>query len=262
MKMNSGDNFEYMKGTLPLIKCNELTFTHGFSTREGGVSTDRDKISLDLGSTDGTDVTENRKRFASALSSDIGSMFFAKQIHSDRIERVTRENIGQQFECDGFVTNEKGLLLTVKVADCVPILLEDSNNTVIAAVHAGWRGTVKGIVLRALEEMEKLGAKRESIKAAIGPSIHSCCYEVDDPFVSAVKSSPCAESALKFITPTADGKYRASLQDMNYDLLSRFGVKNISVTSLCTCCNKDFFFSHRGLGAKRGLMMAGIIIDG
>ena len=261
MKNLIGADFELTNEPLPLIRCAELEYTHGFSTRLGGVSTEKGKTSLDLGSTDGVDVAENRRRFSSALCSDAKNMFSAKQIHSDIVLSVSGNDIGQQYECDGFVTAEKGLLLTVKTADCVPILLEDSENGVIGAVHAGWRGTVKGIVIKAIQKMELLGAKRESIKAVIGPSIHPCCYEVDEPFVCEVKKSPCSDIALKFIIPRGNGKYTADLQGINSALIRESGVGKIYVSPLCTCCNKDLLFSHRGSGGTRGLMMAGIIID-
>ncbi len=250
-------------GALPLLTSNNIKCSHGFSTREGGVTADKLLGSLDLGAGNGEDVVENRRRFASALGSDISRMFSAKQIHSDRVVSVTKENIGQQFECDGFVTAERGLLLTVKVADCVPILLEDAKNKVIAAVHAGWRGTVLGIAEKAVCEMESLGAKRADITAAIGPSIHHCCYEVDDPFVSAVRESPCSETVLPYIFPSdKEGKYYGDLQGMNRAILELCDIKNIWVSPLCTCCNKDLLFSHRGSGGRRGLMMAGIVMNG
>jgi YfiH family protein len=261
MEKNIGSDFTLTNAPLPPIKCSALEYTHGFSTRLGGVSTEEGKQSLDLGAGTGSDVSENRKRFASSLFCDLENMFSAKQVHSGIVETVGRENRGQQYECDGFVTAEKGLLLTVKIADCVPVLLEDAKNGVIGAVHAGWRGTVKGIVKNAVEKMILLGAKPENIKAVIGPSIHPCCYEVDDPFVCAVKESECSEVALKFISSQGNGRYRADLQGMNRALLAESGVKSICVSPLCTCCNKELLFSHRGSNGKRGLMMAGIVID-
>ena len=258
---NCGD-FYFDNFPLVMHKCRGMTFSHGFSTRLGGITDDEDRGSLDLGAGDGEDVSENRKRFANALLSDTDVMFSAKQIHSDKILCVTKDDIGQYFECDGFVTSEKGILLTVKIADCVPILFEDVENGVIGASHAGWRGTVAGIAQKTIESMEKLGAKRENIIAVIGPSIHSCCYEVDDPFVCAVKGSPCAEIVLPFISPKNKlGKYFADLQGMNYALLSACGIQKIYVSPLCTCCNKDVLFSHRGSNGKRGLMMAWIIMN-
>lgn len=258
------NGFFIKKGNIPYLVCDSITYTHGFSTREGGVSNGNGLDTLDLGMGDEKDIYENRRRFASALSSDVSSIFSAKQIHSSKVVTVTSADIGKHFECDGFVTKEKGLLLTVKVADCVPILLSDEKNGVIGAVHAGWRGTVSGIVPEAIKAMTELGAEVHHIKAAIGPCIHSCCYEVDMPFVKAVKEARYGEELLSFIVPSdKDGKFYADLPNMNLHLLTLSGLseKNITISSHCTCCESDVFFSHRASGGKRGLMMAGIVMD-
>ncbi len=250
------------KGALPILVSDNIKFTHGFSTREGGVSHGNGLDTLDLGMGDEKDVTENRRRFASALGSDISNMFSAKQIHSNIIEAVTKSDLGRHFECDGFVTNEKELLLTVKVADCVPILLSDENG-VIAAVHAGWRGTVSGIAVNAVKKMISLGASAENIKAAVGPCIHSCCYEVDIPFVNAVKKAEYGNELLSFIIPSEkEGKFYADLTEMNRHLLVSAGVKedNINICPVCTSCESNIFFSHRASHGKRGLMMGGIVL--
>lgn len=258
------DGFFLKKGNIPYLVCGGITFTHGFSTREGGVSRGNGLDTLDLGMGNENDVYENRRRFALALSSDISSMFSAKQIHSTKVVTVTSSDIGKRFECDGFVTKEKGLLLTVKVADCVPILLSDEKNGVIAAVHAGWRGTVNGIASEAVRAMTELGAEVRHIKAAIGPCIHPCCYEVDIPFVNAVKEARYGKELLPFIVPSdKDDKLFADLPSMNLQLLTLCGLseKNITISSQCTCCESNVFFSHRASGGKRGLMMAGIVMN-
>lgn len=258
------DGFSLKKGNIPYIICDSIVFSHGFSTREGGVSHGNGLDTLDLGMGEENDVYENRRRFASALSSDVSLMFSAKQIHSTKVVTVTSSDIGKRFECDGFVTKEKGLLLTAKVADCVPILLSDEKNGVIGAVHAGWRGTVNGIAVEAVKAMTRLGAEPHHVKAAIGPCIHSCCYEVDIPFVSAVKESRCGNELLKFIAPSdKEGKFYADLPSMNLHLLtlSELPKSNIAVSSHCTCCESDVFFSHRASAGERGLMMAGIVMS-
>ncbi len=249
-------------GALPLLLSSNIKCSHGFSTREGGVSHGDGLDTLDLGMGKERDVTENRRRFASALGSDVSRMFSAKQIHSSIVEAVTKNDLGRYFECDGFVTNEKGLLLTVKVADCVPILLYDGIG-VIGAVHAGWRGTVSGIAVNAVKKMISLGAAAENIKVAIGPCIHSCCYEVDIPFVNAVKESEYGSELLQFVTPSdKEGYFYADLPEMNRHLLALSGIKNenINICPSCTCCESDRFFSHRASRGKRGLMMGGIIL--
>lgn len=250
--------------SLPLLTYPSFPFSHGFSTRLGGVSTDPSLSSLDLGMGEKDDVDENRRRFAAAFSLPPKALFFAKQLHSDKIETVTEEDVGRDFACDGFVTDRKGLLLAVKTADCVPILLGDRQAGVIGAVHAGWRGTVKGIVLRAIDAMEALGARPERIRVLIGPCIHSCCYEVDDPFFEAVKASPYASLLTDAVKPSnvKDGSYYADLTEMNRRLFQSYGVteERIATSGFCTCCAPSLFFSHRASFGRRGLMMAGIAL--
>lgn len=248
---------------LPLIKNKAFGFKHGFSTREGGVSVGGGRDSLDLGAGEGEDVSENRKRFARALGTSDEKLVFAKQIHSNKVVTVTAENYTDKFECDGFVTAEKGILLAVKTADCVPILLCDKENGVIGALHAGWRGTVSGIALKGVEKMKELGSDEKNVAVLIGPCIHSCCYEVDIPFVDAVKSSEYGASLVSFIKEARKPeKFYASLTDMNKHLLKLSGIReeNIYVSELCTCCNRSMLFSHRASQGKRGLMMAAAVM--
>ncbi len=249
-------------GALPLIVSNNIKCPHGFSTRDGGVSHGDGLDTLDLGMGDDRDVNENRRRFASALRSDISRMFSAKQIHSNIVETVTERDLGRKFECDGFVTNEKDLLLTVKVADCVPILLYDEIG-VIAAVHAGWRGTVSGIAVNAVKKMISLGASAQNVKVAVGQCIHPCCYEVDIPFVRAVEEAEYGNELLEFITPSSkEDKFYADLPSMNKHLLisAEIRAENINIYEECTSCHSDVFFSHRASHGKRGLMMGGIVL--
>ncbi len=256
------DGFTKKHGTVPYLVSNNIAFPHGFSTREGGVSRGSGLDTLDLGMGEEKDVKENRRRFAASLGSDTDKMFSAKQIHSASVETVAANDLGKSFECDGFVTKEKNLLLTVKVADCVPILLTDSKS-VIAAVHAGWRGTVSGIAINAVSKMLSLGASANDITAAIGPCIHPCCYEVDIPFINAVKASEYGDELARYIIPSnKPDKFYADLPSMNKHLLIMAGIKpeNINMANHCTSCESDVFFSHRASGGKRGLMMAGIVM--
>ena len=255
--------FALVSESLPLLTCPALGVTHGFSTRMGGVSTESGLDSLDLGAKAGTpEVTENRRRFAAALGVTPDRTFIATQIHSTRVEVVTTADCGRAFDCDGFVTNQEGLLLTAKSADCVPILLSDRQHHVIAAVHAGWRGTVAGIATEAVRKMVSLGADPEGIVAAIGPCIHRECYEVDEPFVAAVREQNQALTAFVSPHPKKEDRYRADLVAMNRHLLLSAGLstKNVYATGFCTACSSSFLFSHRAGGGKRGLLMAGIVL--
>ncbi len=255
--------FAMMKEPLPHLVCPTLTVTHGFSTRLGGVSRGNGLDTLDLGAEAGScEVAENRRRFAEAFGVTPDRMVSAKQIHSATVETVTEDDLGRDFACDGFVTNQKGILLTVKTADCVPILLCDPGHQVIAAVHAGWRGTVADIASAAVIKMIGLGADPSAIVVAIGPCIHRECYEVDEPFLASVTEQNEALTAFVTPHPKKPDRYLADLVAMNRHLLLGAGLRreNIYATGFCTACANDLFFSHRASGGKRGLLMAGIVL--
>ncbi|MBQ4065612.1 MAG: peptidoglycan editing factor PgeF [Clostridia bacterium] len=262
-KRNFISGFSFVRGTVPRLVCPAIKASHGFSTRMGGVSRGNGLDTLDLGAETGSDaVTENRRRFAETLGGTPNRMFSAKQIHSALVETVTEDDLGREFACDGFVTNRKGLLLTVKTADCVPILLYDEKAGIIAAVHAGWRGTVAGIASEAVAKMTTLGAEPSAIVAAIGPCIHRECYEVDEPFFAAVQIQN--EMLTAFVTPhpRKGDRYLADLVAMNRFLLLGAGLReaNVYTTGFCTACADALFFSHRTSGGRRGLLMAGILL--
>lgn len=259
----SGFAFTTAKG-VPLLTCPALAVPHGFSTRLGGVSHGEGLDTLDLGMGTPDKVSENRRRFARGIGAAPSRLITARQIHSAKVETVTAKDVGRPYECDGFVTREEDLFLTVKTADCVPILLCDPHHRVIGAVHAGWRGTVAGIAAEVVKAMCTLGADPSRIVAAIGPCIHSDCYEVDDPFVSAVAASEHGKALLRYVLPNTqkEGHYRADLPQMNRFLLEIAGVSaaRIFASGFCTCCSSHLFYSHRASKGKRGLQMAGIFL--
>lgn len=251
---------------------------HGFSTREGGVSTLPHLASLNL--TDGLgDSEENVKKntdiFAKAITGGrLGGECTVRtnQIHSAKVRVVDRLCAGEGYSCamgedgDGFVTDSPGVMPIIRVADCVPVLLLGEKadvSPVIGAVHAGWRGTVCGIVGEAVRKMVSLGCVRESIRIAIGTHIKPCCYEVDDPFYEAVAAQQSADFAARHIRPSEKaGKHQADLAGMNIEILAGEGVKRerIDVSPYCTACQPNVFFSHRASLGKRGIMGAGIVI--
>ena len=247
------------KNGLVFYRSPRIGAPHGFSTRTGGVSIPSHLFSLNLGRNLGDDpraVDENYRRFCSAVGVDPASVVYTKQIHSASVLTVGAADAGATYECDGFVTKEKGVTLSVRTADCVPILFWSPDGA-IGACHAGWRGTVAGIQRVTLEKMADLGADVSKIRAAIGAAIHACCYEVGPDFVDAVASSPFGEICSGFIT-SEEGSYHADLIGMNIALLTGAGVReeNIAVSSECTCCRPDVFFSHRASHGKRGVMAA------
>ena len=251
---------------------------HGFSAREGGVSTIPHLSSLNLtrGLGEGEEnVRQNLDIFARAVSGDIlggESVVCAHQIHSANVRLIDKANAGEGYsidmgeDADGFVTDIPGVMPIVRVADCVPILFAGSKadgSPVIGAAHAGWRGTVNGIAAVTVEKMLSLGCRRETVRVAIGTHIGYCCYEVGDDFYTSVSEIRSPEFAARHIKSThVAGKYMADLTGMNLEILSYAGIspEQVEVSPYCTACDSETFFSHRKSGGRRGTMGAGIVI--
>jgi len=238
---------------------------HGFTTKCGGFSSGKIE-GLNLGFRCG-DERENVMKNYKAVSEDLGLPFenivTAKQTHSTNIRIITEEDIGKGVsrdsdieETDGLITNCRNIPLVVFYADCVPILLGDSVKGVVAAVHSGWRGTAEGIVSNAIKLMqEKFDCDTVNIRAAIGPSIGQCCFEVGEEVA--------VHFDKEFVKARNDGKFMIDLWSVNKNLLLNSGVKdeNIDVLGMCTMCNSDILYSYRCHGEKTGRMGAFIMID-
>ncbi len=239
---------------------------HGFSTRVGGVSQGI-HTSLNLGSTRGDDpdcVRENYRRFCEAIGADVTRIVMSNQIHSTAIRTATTADIKKDlydpegYDCDGLITNVPGLALTIFSADCIPVLLYDPAKRVIAAVHAGWRGTAGDIAGKAVWKMrETYGCKAEDILTAVGPGISRCCFEThaDVPDAMTDALGPLAGA---HIAALDNGKYRVDLKHINAALLQRAGVSSdhIEISEDCTACRPDLYWSHRVTQGKRGSQAA------
>ncbi len=159
-------------------------------------------------------------------------------------------------EADGLLTGEAGLFLGVKTADCLPLLLVDPDARAIAAVHAGWRGTVAGIARRAVEHLERrFGSKPSRLLAAIGPGIGPCCFEV----------GPEVAAQFRDLFPDCAGLDRRTQLDLveaNLRMLEQAGVPRAQVDAgrLCTCCQPGEFHSYRRDGQRAGRMFSVIAI--
>ena len=259
------------------IKSNILRAPHAFATRRGGVSVLPHTKTLNLAFGRGDEdsvVLENLEIFAKSVGFEARSIVSHPQIHSDRIITATAQNRGDGYficdgvdGCDGYITRERGVTLGIKTADCVPILFEaekDGEIIAVGATHAGWRGTVANIAGKCVERLcGELGAELSGIRVAIGPCIHSCCYEVSSDVYDAVKDNLGGDIAEKFVVPSAEeGKYTCDLAEINRALLIRRGVfaENIEIIDECTCCNPQKFFSHRYSNGQRGTMLNVIFI--
>jgi|SRR5579862_734312 len=256
---------------------------HGFSTREGGVSRAYGGHALNLGFTkqdSRSAVERNRRIFLRQLKVNASWPLVAlRQIHSDLIHRVDAAP-EHPLTGDGLVTSTPEILLAIQTADCLPLILVDPMQRVVGVFHAGWRGTVKRIAQKGIGEMRRwFSTKPEDVKAAIGPGIHSCCYqvgpEVRDQFESQfayaadlfreMKESDAVreEYPLLFLTARAPGhselptKLFLDLVEANRRQLIDTGVlaKNITASELCTACRTDLLFSYRAEKGITGRMM-------
>jgi polyphenol oxidase len=172
---------------------------------------------------------------------------FAIQVHSDSVLSI-QEPPAERPRADGFMTNQKGLSIGVKIADCVGVLMFDPVQNAIAAVHSGWRGAVQDIVFKAIRKMtEEFDTDPADLLAAITPSIGPCCLEFTDP----KKELP--KSMHPFVT-----KRYMDLWAYTAHRLAEGGVQNIELKALCTKCNRDNYFSHRNKEAGRMAAFIGL----
>lgn len=242
---------------------------HAFSAREGGVSSDIATKTMNVGFGRGDSdetVRRNMEILCEKAKVSYPGLICSAQYHSSNVRYVTEENFHEGVDrenaepSDGFVTDRCGVSVMVRVADCVPILLAGEKHDqmpIIGAIHAGWRGTVGGIASNCVEKMLEYGAVKETLCAAIGPHIGSCCFEVRSDFVDAVVAAQGSKFAKKHIS-SRDGKLFADLTSMNFELLTQSGIssENIDCSTECTACHPDFYHSHRATGGKRGTMGA------
>jgi polyphenol oxidase len=273
-------------------KLNQLSWLiHGFSTRNGGVSTCYSGRTLNLGLTQHdkrTNVEQNRRRLLLGLGASSGRGATAKtwplvtlrQIHSDLIHVVTTPT-AQPLAGDGMVTNVPGVALGVQTADCFPVLLIDQRNRAVGGFHAGWRGTLQRIAEKGLGLMRhEFGTRPEDVLAAIGPGIQECCYEVGEElkanfesqfeyaqelFRDSQESDPVRQKyPMLFMNQRAPGhgdlclKLFLDLRKANRRQLMAAGVPEENITGVndCTACDPKRFFSYRAEKGTTGRMMA------
>jgi YfiH family protein len=264
---------------------------HGFSTRRGGLSraycAEDSPGELNLGFTNEDDrdtVARNRRLFAQAVSGDQATpLVDVHQIHSNLVllARAADASRERPLSADGLMTDESGLLLGVRTADCIPILVADRKRRAVAAFHAGWRGTVERIVESGIGRMRlQFGSQPEDLVAAIGPGIGPCCYAVGEEVLSSFESQFAytrelfrevydsdpvrTKYPLLFMTQRAPGhseigpSLHLNLVEANRRQLLAAGLKPRAIHLIggCTCCHRELFFSHRGSEGHAGRMMS------
>lgn len=239
--------FEQWASGVPLV--------HGVFTRLGGVSP-APWASLNLGGTVGDapeTVQENHRRVYAVLGLDGARACTVWQVHSADTVVVCARVPGRRWlaRADGMVTDRPGLPLTLRFADCTPILFYDPVRHVAGIAHAGWRGTVLGAGVSALRAMQAAyGSRPQDVQAGIGPSIGPERYQVGDEVVAAVRAAFGSTDGL--IRRSADGSTILDLWAANRVALERAGVGQIEVAGLCTAARTDEFFSHRAEAGRTG----------
>ncbi len=171
-------------------------------------------------------------------------------------------NTAARTQGDAIITNQRNIGIGIVTADCVPILILDPVRSVIAAVHAGWKGTIKGVLSRVILEMtNRFRCHAEDIVVGIGPAIGSCCYTVGGTVTEPLNSANPEWG--KYLRPDGDGKSMLDLAALNIRQVEDSGVLsgNIFNMGLCTSCNRELFFSYRRDGAGTGRMLSGIMLN-
>ena len=176
-------------------------------------------------------------------------VFFLNQIHSDKFINLDDINlINNKIEGDAIITSRKGLFIGVRSADCVPILLCSKDDSFIAAVHSGWRGTYNQIIKNVIKEItSRYKYPKEDILCAIGPSIGMCCYEIGEPMANRFKDKFILDdNDIKYI----DKKFFLNLPGLNKKIINQQGISNVELILNCTHCDKNYF-SYRRDGSRK-----------
>lgn len=253
-----------------IVKSRLIHFPHGFSTRIGGISTGIYE-SLNLGMNVGDNamhVKRNWQIFLSECGIDTWDFVCGKQVHGNNVHIATMEDAKPAYkqdpliEADGYVTNQPGLPLAIFTADCVPVLLTDEVNGVCGAVHCGWRSTVADIEKNAVEKMISLGASPGNIRAAIGPSIGRCCFEVGGEVIDAAMDLVGKNRTDLYSKGSSEGKYMLDLQGVVKARLIMLGLVPSYIETIyeCTKCNPNKYWSHRVYALGRGSMASAVMI--
>jgi polyphenol oxidase len=268
---------------------------HGFSTRRGGVTTcyapedAAGELNLTFTADDAREnVERNRRLFAEAITGSADTpLVTLRQVHSSVLVLAGPESAGSRCKGDGLMTDRPGILLGVQTADCTPVLVADRKRKVVAAFHAGWRGTVRRIVESGIGRMRvEFGSRPEDLIAAVGPGIGPCCYQVGEELLSEFESQfvygrelfhevydsdPVRKKyPMLFLTQRAPGhspigpSLHLDVSEANRRQLLDAGVRAeaIQMTGGCTACHRELFFSHRGSQGRAGRMLNVIGIAG
>ena len=239
---------------------------HGFLGRRGGMSVGECAgLNVGFGSQDDPEAIAGNRRLAVAALHAEAELATMHQVHSAEVVVAKRAwPLDERPKADAMVTDTPNLLLGILTADCAPVLFADHREAVVGAAHAGWRGALAGVTDATIEAMEKLGARRDQIHAAVGPCIAQPSYEVDEAFRARfVEANP--DNARFFVAGSA-GKPHFNLEDYVVHRLIAAGIGEVEALNLDTYADADRFFSfrratHRG-EADYGRQLSAIAIPG
>jgi len=218
---------------------------HGFLGRRGGVSTGTTAgLNVGLGSDDDpAAIAENRRRVTETVLPD-GHLVTVYQVHSAEAVTIVQPVADDaRPDADALVTDRPGLLLGILTADCAPVLFADRDAGVVGAAHAGWKGAIGGVTDATIAAMERIGARRDRIVAAIGPCIARASYEVDDGFLRRFATADAANE--RFFIEGRAGHHRFDLEAYVAQRLAAAGVTRVEAMGLDTYADEARFFSFR-----------------
>lgn len=263
MQMKRIDRIQYVDVEFPGSSCS----VQGFTTRHEGVSRPPyNSLNLGMNTQDQQATVEgNRSLLARAFGINQEALVTPRQVHGSDILVINEPN--EDFshflsvEGDAVITNQPNVMIGICVADCVPIVLCDIENRVIAVVHAGWKGTAEKLVAKSVAGMQsEFGSNPARLHAALGPCIKKCCYEVDEPVRKAFQLGGIEWDS--YAESRSPGKWHLDLAATNRGLLVLAGLSPelIQVSDQCVCCHSEQFFSFRRDKDESGRQMGFIML--
>lgn len=276
MKSTTGTMKTIQKNNIQMLQfeglAGDCNIFHFITTRHGGVSEGR-YASFNLGAYCGDrpdHVQENRKRLCDVLSIDASSLFVPHQTHGTEIRIIDESLLSGNKETqanalegiDALITAVPGVCIAVTTADCVPLILYDPKKQVVAAIHAGWRGTVNGITTKTVKEMTRLfDVDPGDILAGIAPSIGQKAFEVGQEVVNAFSSAGIDTASICYHNEKS-GKPHIDLVEVNRQQLIESGInpRHIEQSDMCTHTLNTDFYSARQLSIHSGRFLTGILL--
>lgn len=202
-------------------------------------------------------LNQDYARLAEHFSVPVSQVVRVRQVHGNQVLIVGADALPVDVAADAVVVASEDAVACVRVADCVPVLLADDHGHVVAAVHAGWRGTAAGVILSTVRSISSLGVAPSTLVAVVGPSIGPCCYRVSRDVCDAMQAHAQADV---WLTPDGPERWKLDLWQATVDQLTSAGVPRdrVHVAGLCTADDPGHWYSHRKQGSETGRMVAAI----